>query len=251
MSNISSIITRIDKVANSLESKSLTKQAMALDKVANTLEKTAGLDSLAKKILKKIPIGKALTTLMTTPGWDEKLPLLMSEIQRDLAANRTKTAGLLNVVKNPVKLAVLALMLYAGNAQATGGLETSPKIIAGMVEHMPLPSNFEMAILKSGMLNIDVFKDKLSDTITETLNDDSDLSAYLKAHYTNSKENLKKDLIKAFELKLKQNPDKARILVAYINKKSINNRDRASALNLVKSLVRNAITEGTLKNLVR
>lgn len=209
------VVDRLDKVASFLEDKDLKGHAANLDVVSNTIEKEAFLKGLKDKVLSKMPVEKAFKVLKALPGWKEKLPEMLKEIDQHLHKEEgSHEAGIMNLIKNPLQMAVLAIVLYAGTANAG--------VIEDLAERMPEPGKAEIALLETGLAPQFVFEGKMEGMIEDALEENTELRNYVDQHLKGQSDSVIKDkLVKAFNHKMDSNPNLRSKLNKYLQEKDV------------------------------
>lgn len=205
---------RLDSVASLLESKGLLKLATDLDMVSNALDKSAlSPGNLKDKVLRIMPIQKALSILKGQKNLQKIFDEVSQEMQKP---SGVKTAGILDLLKNPLKLAVLAVILYTGS--------TSAGVVEDLAERMPEPSGASMALLDAGVAPKFIFEGRMESMIENSLEENSELKRYINSSPElkgKSGREVKDILVKAFNHKLKEKPDLRTKLESYLKRKDV------------------------------
>lgn len=205
---------RLDGIADLLESKGLVKLATEVDMVSNALEKSAlSPGNLKEKILRIMPLQKALGILKG----QKDLQKVFNEVSQEISKpSGSKTAGLYDLLKNPIKLAVLAVILYTGS--------TSAGVVEELAERMPEPSGASLALLDAGVAPQFIFEGRMEGMIEKSLEENSELKRYLNHSPElkgKSTQEVKNILIRAFHHKLKEKPDLRNKLENYLKRKDV------------------------------
>ena len=124
MNNLSA---RLDKIASTLEASGRQELAMSLDAVANTLDKQAFLSGILtglKSLLgKDVLLPEKALQVLRSHGVHHIDQKMLDEAMTPEGAGAEKSAGFLgdslrNLLRNPVKVALISLALAAGSANA-------------------------------------------------------------------------------------------------------------------------------------
>lgn len=229
MMKIQEAVTRLDKIASSLEKAGNTSLATELDTVSNALEVSAGLrdwfhsakDQIKKMLGSNVMSPEKALEVLRQNGIHQINDKMMSDLLGS-STEQFKTAGILpdflkNVVKNPVQVALLSLALAAGSANAAD--------INKMIHYMPMPSDTQVSLLETGAAPLWLFKSQFKSMVEDNLDKDTPLGKYVqeRLHKGESKDQLISQLKEAFLRKLKDPKNKSTFdkLQEYLSGKNV------------------------------
>lgn len=226
---IQEAVTRLDKIASSLEKAGNTSLATELDTVANALEVSAGLmdwfhsakDQIKKMLGPNVMSPEKALEVLRQNGIHQINDKMMSDLLGS-STDQPKTAGIVpdflkSVVKNPVRVALLSLALAAGSASAAD--------INKMVQLMPMPSSTQVSLLETGLAPLWMFKSQFKSMVEDNLDKDNPLGKYIQESLDKgeSKDQLIEQLKDAFIKKLKDPKNKSTLmkLQEYLSKNNV------------------------------
>jgi uncharacterized membrane protein YheB (UPF0754 family) len=221
---------QLDKVASQLEARGHADLALELDSVTNALEKQAGVkewflkakDQIAKFLGPHVLTKEKALDVLRQHNIHQIDQNMVDNVLKGVDSEGAKNAGFIgsflqDVLKNPVKIALISLALAAGSVNAAD--------INKMVSLMPMPSHSQMSLLETGVAPLWAFKSQFKSMVENNMDKDTPLGRYVHERLKagDSADQLVKDLVKALEIKLKDPSNKGTLdkLNKYLESKDI------------------------------